>query len=363
MAASPATAVLDGLEAVPGGFGQPSFAAFFEALVEDARQRATAGETPPVLLVMGEPLAGKSTFLSQLFVRLTTPHPPAPSPARGGEGANLQLARGLPLSSQERAVGPWGYRGPMVGRLKGPHGRVVLGGEVIRPYLVRWGDTIRAAKKRGTVAADRQFGDLTAEEFAGTSALLAEASASAKQAARGGPPSIVVVEAPGVTMLTDERGLSRGLDRGYSLARALARHEHGFVMALSADRRVRDTHLGSREARLAADGPDVREATQLAANRIRQQVTDLLCELAAEGKLRLPAPVPAAPIARESLDVDTAYRDGAVLRAYLPYLLEHDLKVPAGRAFIGLNGFLGSGIKPDMALLDAYDWTHRHFGL
>jgi hypothetical protein len=352
MAASPATPLLDGLRAVPGGFGQPSFAAFFQALVDDARQRAAAGETPPMLLVMGEPLAGKSTFLSQLFVRLIGPHPPNPphprtvgplryagSPRRHGEGGDCFDV--LPLSSQER-------------------GR---GGEGIRPYLVRWGDTIRAAKKQGVVAADRQFGDLTPAEFAGTSALLAEAAASAEQAARGGPPAIVVVEAPGVTMLTDQRGVSRGLDRGYSLARTLARHAHGFLIALSADPRVRDTHLGSREARLATDGPDVREATQLAANRIRQQVTDLLHDLAVAGKLRLPDPAPAAPIARERLVTDAAYRDEAVLHAYLPYLLEHDLRVPAGRAFIGLNGYLGSDVKPDIALLDAYDWTHRHFEL
>jgi hypothetical protein len=133
-------------------------------------------------------------------------------------------------------------------------------------------------------------------------------------------------------------------------------------MVLCADQRVRDTHIGSREARLATGGPDVREATQLAANRIRQQVTDLLYDLAVEGNLHLPKPAPAAPVTRASLDADPAYRNEAVLRAYLPYLLEHDLEIPAGRAFIGLNRFLGSNVRPDAALLDAYDWTHRHFG-
>lgn len=308
MSASSGTPALDGLRAVPGGFGQPSFAAFYAVFVEAVRQRAVSGEAPPVLLVMGEPLAGKSTFLSQLFVRLA-----------GGEG--------------------------------------------IRPYLVRWGDTIRAAKKLGDVAPERQFGDLTAAEFARTSTRLAEATASAEQAARGGPPSLVVVEAPGVTMLTDASGRTRGLDRGYSLARALARREHGFLMVLCADQQVRDTTLSRRETVLVAGGPDVREATQLAANRIREQVTDLLYDLAVEGTLRLPEPAPASPLTRASLDSDPDYRNEAVQRAYLPYLLEHDVKVPAERAFIGLNGFLGGDVGPDMALLDAYDWTHRHFGL
>jgi iron complex transport system substrate-binding protein len=53
----------------------------------------------------------------------------------------VDLSTPTPLASQERAVGPWGSRGcrrsrysrpawAMVGRLKGPHGRVVLGSEV-----------------------------------------------------------------------------------------------------------------------------------------------------------------------------------------------------------------------------------------
>jgi hypothetical protein len=313
--ASPATPVLEGLRAAPGGFGQPTFAAFYDALIESARQRAVSGEPPPVLLVMGEPLAGKSTSLSQLFVRLTG-----------------------------------GMRG---------EGR----GASVRPYLVRWGDTIRAGKKLGVVAPERQFGDLTPDEFAGTSALLAQAAAAAQQTARGNGPALVVVEAPGVTMLTDESGQTRGLDRGYSLARDLARQEHGFIIVLCADQQVRDTHLGSREARLASGGPDVREATQLAANRIRQQVTDLLYDLAVAGKLDLPDRTPGEPVTRASLDDNPIYRNEAVLRAYLPYLLKHDLKIAAERAFIGLNGFLGSDVRPDAALLDAYDWTHRHFGL
>jgi hypothetical protein len=305
------TPVLEQLRAGPGGFGQPTFAAFYAALVESAGGRASAQEPPPVLLVMGEPLAGKSTFLSQLFVRLTG--------AAEGEG--------------------------------------------IRPYLIRWGDTIRAAKKLGQVAPERQFGDLTADEFRRTSALLAQAATAAQEAARGGPASVVVVEAPGATMLTDASGETRGLDRGYSLARTLARQEQGFLMVLCADQRVWDTHLAGRHERLADGGPDVREATQLAATRIRQQVSDLLYDLARAGAIRFPEPVPAWPVTRESLETHPAYRNEAVLRAYLPYLLEHDLGVPPARAFIGLNRFLGREVGPDLALLDAYDWTHRHFGI
>jgi hypothetical protein len=134
-------------------------------------------------------------------------------------------------------------------------------------------------------------------------------------------------------------------------------------MVLCADQQVRDTHLSRREAVLASGGPDVREATQLAANRIRQQVTDLLYELAVAGTVRLPEPAPVSPLTRASLDEHPAYRNEAVLRAYLPYLFEHDVQVPSSRALIALNGFLGGDVSPDAALLDAYDWTHPYFEL
>jgi hypothetical protein len=332
----PATSILDGLQAVPGGFGQPTFAAFYAALTSAVRERGDTG-LPPILLVMGEPLAGKSTFLSQLFVRLTQrPHPPE----ERGSDRHLQVSS-PPPAHRERGSG----------------------GEGIRPYLVRWGDTIRAAKQLGDVDPERQFGDLTPDEFARTSARLGEAASAAQQAATGQGSSLVVVEAPGVTMVTDRSGQPRGLDRGYSLARRLAQREDGFLLVLCADRRVRDANLGTREARLATGGSEVREATQLAANRIHQQVTDLLYDLTTEGTLSLPERSLPDPLTRESLECDPDYRNDAVLRSYLPYLLGHDLEIPASRAFIGLNGYLGDGVKPDLALLDAYDWTHRHFGL
>jgi len=299
------------LRAEPGGFGHPSFASFYASLVGAVQRQAAAGDEPPVLLVMGEPLAGKSTFLSQLFVRLVTP----------------------------------------------------TGGEDIRPYLVRWGDTIRAAKKLGDVAQERQFGDLTAEEFGRTSQRLAEAATAAREAARGEQPALVVVEAPGITMLTGDDGQSRGLDRGYTLAQQLAQDENGFLLVLCADQQIRDTHLGRREAQLGAGGLTVREATQLAANRIRQQVTDLVVALAADGKIEVPARDEGGPVTRDDLDADPVFRNEAVRLAYLPYLLKHDLKVPPERALIGLNGYRESDAAPDTALLDAYDWTHQYFGI
>ena len=213
------------------------------------------------------------------------------------------------------------------------------------------------------MAQERQFGDLTPEEFDNTSALLSEAAEAAGRSAQEGPPALVVVEAPGVTMLTRADGQRSGLNRGYTLAQRLASDEHGYLMALCADQRVRETHLGGRQEKIAAGGPEIREATQLAANRIRQQVTDLLYELAASGTLHLPEPLPESPLTRESLDGHPAYRNDAVLRAYLPYLLRDDLRVPAARAFVGLNSFLGAEVRPDTALLDAYDWTHEHFGI
>lgn len=314
--AAPSTPVLDQLRAVPGGFGQPSFASLYAAILADAQAQAAAGAPPPTLLVMGEPLAGKSTFLSQLFVRLT------------GEGAAQDVAS-----------------------------------PIMRPYLVRWGDTIRGGKKVGKVAQERQFGDLTPEEFANTSVLLAEAARAAGQAAAGGPPALLVVESPGVTMLRGADGQYRGLDRGYTLARALAGDPHGYLVVLCADQQIRDTGLGSRQERITAGGPEIREATHLAANRIRQQVTDLLFELVSSGVIQLPEPLPTSPLTRESLDAYPAYRNQAVLNAYLPYLFRDDLRVPPERAFIGLNAFIGADVRPDTALLDAYDWTLPYFGL
>lgn len=330
MSATSSTPVLDQLRAVPGGFGQPTFASLLETILADARALAAAGAPPPTLLVMGEPLAGKSTFLSQMFVRLAGDLSPSPAHRPG------------------RSTGVGGEGLP------------------IRPYLIRWGDTIRGAKKVGRVAQERQFGDLTPDEFESTSMLLAEAAQAARQAAQGGPPALIVAEAPGVTMLTGTDGQRAGLNRGYTLARQLASDPHGYLMALCADQRVRETHLGGRQEKIAAGGPEIREATQLAANRIRQQVTDLLYERAVSGTLQLPEPLPETPLTRESLDRHPAYRNEAVSRSYLPYLLRDDLQVPAARAFLGLNAFIGEGgdaIRPDAALLDAYDWTHEYFGI
>jgi len=317
--ASPGRSVLTGLRAVPGGFGQPTFAHLLAAILADARTQAASGAPPPTLLVMGEPLAGKSTFLSGLIGDLTLSAP-------------------------------------------------------VRPYLIRWGDTIRGAKQRGVVAQERQFGDLTPEEFTGTSLVLAEAAeaaaahavsarAGAQASAQAGQPALVVVEAPGVTRLTGPDGQPRGLDRGYTLARRLAADPHGYLVALCADQQVRETGLGGRQERITAGGPEIREATHLAANRIRQQVTDLLYDLAASGAITLPEPEPESPVTRDTLDRHPAYRNEAVLTAYLPHLFRDDLQIPAERAFIGLNAFLGNTVRPDHALLDRYDWTHDYFGV
>lgn len=352
MTASSSTPVLDQLRAVPDGFGQPTFASLLTAILADVRAQAAAGAPPPTLLVMGEPLAGKSTFLSQLFVRLIgsagealipdfPPSPPAPLPP--GERGVLAPACSPSPAHRERGLGGEGSS--------------------VRPYLVRWGDTIRGAKKAGRVAQERQFGDLTPDEFTATSELLTEAAQAAGRAAQGGAPALVVVEAPGVTMFTGADSQLRGLNRGYTLARRLASDDHGYLIALCADQRVREAHLGARQERITGGGPEIREATQLAANRIRQQVTDLLFALSASGAISLPEPAPASPLTRESLDRHPAYRNDAVLRAYLPHLLRDDLGVPPARAFVGLNGFLGEDVRPDAQLLDAYDWTHEHFGI
>jgi hypothetical protein len=326
--ASSSSSVLAGLRAVPGGFGQPTFASLLAAILADAHAQAANSASPPTLLVIGEPLAGKSTFLSGLIADLQD-LTPVPAPTSRGAGGG------------------------------------VIGRREVTPYLIRWGDTIRGAKQRGVVAQERQFGDLTPEEFAGVSRLLAEAAqAAAAHAARQAKrPALVVVEAPGLTMLTDPAGRPRGLDRGYTLARRLAADPHGYFVALCADQQVRETGLGGRQERITVGGPEIREATHLAANRIRQQVTDLLYDLAVSGTIHLPQPLPEPALTREMLDRHSAYRNQAVLTAYLPYLFRDDLHVPPDRAFIGLNAFLDDAIRPDLQLLDAHDWTHRHFGI
>lgn len=327
MTASPGSSVLTGLRTVPGGFGRPSFAGLLTAILADAHEQAASGAPPPTLLVVGEPLAGKSTFLSGLISMLTAPNP--------------ELSR-TPQPSL-------------------PHAGA---GEVV-PYVIRWGDTIRGAKQRGVVAQERQFGDLTPEEFAGVSRLLAEAAeaAAAHAATRVGQPALVVVEAPGITRLTGPDGQPHGLDRGYTLARRLATDPHGYLLALCADQQIRETGMGGRQAQITAGGPEIREATHLAANRIRQQVTDLLYALASAGAITLPEPPPETPATRDTLDRHPTYRNEAVLTAFLPHLFRDDLQIPADRAFIGLNAYLGKAVRPDHELLDRFDWTHEHFGI
>src|SRR5215207_11666669 len=140
-----AAAFLAHLECAPGGFGQPSALAFTAALRARAHQHAGSG--PLLLFLLGEPLSGKSTVLSNLLTAL---------------------------------IGALGDAPPLQVR------------------LIRWGDAMRAERRLGLLPADRVPGDLTAAEFAQLSAFVGE-HIQAAATAIGPRPGLVVAELPGCT--------------------------------------------------------------------------------------------------------------------------------------------------------------------
>ncbi len=303
-----AAAFLGHLDCAPRGFGAPSALAFARQLRQCAEERA--GEGPLVLLILGEPLSGKSTFLSNLLTWLLT-------------------------SSAEN--------------------------EPLQVKLIRWGDAMRAERQLGLLPPDRVPGDLSDAEFAGLSAFVGEQVLAARAAVRG--PGLVIAEAPGCTAVMNGDRVE-GLDRGFSTCRALVKDEGAYYVALAAEPRLRLMFLQSRET-APGDATNARSATPLAANRINEQVTRLMAQLQGEGRLAVPDVAPGALGA--AFDRDPAQREQVLFEWFLPHLVAREIGAPSDRALIARNVLVPAAMQAvaqaDTPFVDQFDYMRERYNL
>jgi hypothetical protein len=293
------------LECGPGEYGHASALEFADRL----RRRAEGGAL--VLLVLGEPLSGKSTFVQNLLRFLIGPPDEA---------------------SQE-----------------------------LQFKLIRWGDAMRAQRHLGLLPADRLPGDLSAEEFARLSAFVGE-QVHAAVTSIGSAPGLVIAEAPGCTAVVRD-GRIEGLDRGLSTARALVDDERVHIAALVAESRLREQFVATRET-APGDATNARQATPLAANRINQQLTALVARLHAEGRLSV-RNATSGDILPE-LERDTQHRDEVVFRQFLPYLLSEEIGVPSERALVARNVLFPELLRSSASAtlsMDQFDYIKERYGI
>jgi hypothetical protein len=290
------------LECGPGGYGHASALDFAERL----RGRVEGGAL--VLLVLGEPLSGKSTFVQNLLLFLMGP-----------PDQELQFK------------------------------------------LIRWGDAMRAQRHLGLLPADRLPGDLSAEEFAGLSAFVGEQIQAALKSI-GSASGLVIAEAPGCTAVMRD-GRIEGLDRGLSTSRGLVDDERVHFAALVAESRLRAQFVASRET-APGEATNARQATPLAANRINQQLTALVARLHAEGRLSVPNAT-SSDILPE-LERDSQRRDEVVFQQFLPYLLRDEIGVSSERALVARNMLFPELLRSStLATLsvDQFDYIKERYGI
>jgi len=303
-----AAAFLEHLECAPRTYGHTSALEFAHQLRRRAQERA--GKGPVVLFVLGEPLSGKSTFLSSVLNWLVS------------------------ASDQDNQL------------------------EV---KLIRWGDAMRAQRHLGLLPADRVPGDLSAIEFADLSSFVGEHVHAASAAVRG--PGLVLAEFPGCTAVRSNHGID-GLDRGFSTCRAFVQQDTAHYAALAAEPRLRAMFLASRET-TPDRASSAREATPLAANRISQQVTDLLLKLQSERRLTVPG-VAAGQLGAE-FDRDAEQRDQVVYEQFLPHLLAREIGAPSERALIARNTLLPelqrAIAQADVPFLDQFDYIRERYNV
>ena len=293
-----AAAFLRHLECAPRGFGASSALTF-------AQQLRGAGDGPLFLFVLGEPLSGKSTFLSNLLTWLST-HP-------------LQVK------------------------------------------LISWGDAMRAQRHLGLLPADRVPGDLSDTEFANLSSFVGEQIRAAAAAGRG--RLLVVAEVPGCTAVIADNHID-GLDRGFSTCRAFVQDERAYYVALAAEPRLRAMFLHSRET-APGDATSARSATPLAANRINQQVSELMVKLHATDRLELPGIAPGQFGAMFS--PNSTERDRVVFEYFLPYLLAEEVGVPSKRALVARNLLVPESMRAvaqaDTPFIDQFDYIRERYNV
>ena len=296
------------LQCAPRGFGAPSTSAFAAEL--QRRSQEDGSDQALIVFVVGEPLSGKSTFVSSLINWLT------------GSGSGVESPR---------------------------------------VKLIRWGDAMRAERHLGLLPADRVPGDLSAAEFARLSAFVGEQLQAARTAVRGA--GLVIAEFPGCTAVATDNGIE-GLDRGFSTCRAFVTDARAYYVAITAEPRLRTVFLGSRETS-PSDATSARSATPLAANRIYEQVTQLMLRLHDSGRLVLPG-VASAELATR-FDHDPAQRDQALFEWFLPHLLEREIGVPQERALVARNMLLPPSklaiAQADMPFVDQFDYIRQRYGV
>ncbi|MBV8085257.1 MAG: hypothetical protein JO247_10630 [Chloroflexi bacterium] len=272
------------------------------AFADQLRIRARAADQALLLFVIGEPVSGKSTVVSNLLKYLTAKEP------------------------------------------------------ALLIKLIRWGDAMRAERHLGLLAADRLPGDLSAEEFAGLSAFVGEQVQAARAAIQGA--GLVVAEFPGCTAVMGKSGID-GLDRGFSTCRTFVADPGAHYLALSAEPRLRELFMSSRET-APADATNARSATPLAANRVHEQVTALMQRLHASGRMAPPGQLAA-------FASDPVLRERIHFQRFLPHLLAQEIGAPTDRCLVARNVLVPPELQPaaqaDTAFLDGLDWIRERYSI
>ena len=303
-----AASFLGRLDCAPQGFGAASALEFARRVRTQAREQASAG--PLVLFIIGEPLSGKSTFVSNLLIWLLN-----------GQAAD----------------------------------------EPLQVRLMRWGDAMRAQRHLGLLPADRLPGDLSSDEFAGLSVFVGEQVRAARATVQA--PGLIVAEFPGCTAVMSDGRLD-GLDRGFSTCRAFVDDAAAHYVALTAEPSLRAMFLQTREAPPGA-ATEARSATPLAANRIQQQMTDLMLHLHERGRMGVAGVAPGT--LPEAFERDPSRRDEVVFESFLPHLLRHEIGVPSDRALVARNGLLPAELRriaeADPAFVDQFDYIRERYNV
>jgi hypothetical protein len=168
---------------------------------------------------------------------------------------------------------------------------------------------------------------------------------------------------PGCTAVTID-GRIDGLDRGFSTCRAWALNERSHYVALTTEPRLRAMFLQSRET-APGEATNARSATPLAANRINQQVTQLVVRLHDQNRLDVPGIEPGQLAA--AFDRDPAHRDQVVFERFLPHLVGRAIGAPSERALVARNMLVPEHMRAiaraDTHFVDQFDFIRERYNV